>query len=73
LETSAPGGYGDTTASDAGAVGCTQQPDIKIGLHLLQYSYILFLVSSPVNGTVWMENLLAVDIGPITRQFMVRA
>jgi hypothetical protein len=49
------------------------QPDIEIGLHLLQRSCIFFLVSFPVNGTLWMENLLAVDIGPITRQFAVRA
>jgi hypothetical protein len=32
-----------------------------------------FFVSFPVKGALWMENLLAVDVGPITRQFVVRA
>jgi len=53
------------------AVFC--QPDIEIGLHLLQRSCMFFLVRFPVNGTLWMENLLAVDVGPITRQLVVRA
>ena len=73
METSAPGCYSDTTAFDAGAVGYTPRPDIKIGLHLLQYSYVFFLVSFPINETVWTENLLAVDVGLMTRQSAVRA
>ena len=73
LETSAPGCYSNTTALDAGAVVVLRQPNIKIGLHLLQHSYIFFLVSFPVNGTLWMENLLAVDVSLLTRQSVVRA
>jgi len=52
------------------AVFC--QPDIEIGLHFLQRSCIFCLESFPVNGTLWMKNLLAV-VGPITRLFVVRA
>jgi hypothetical protein len=70
---STPGGYSATTAFDAGTVGCTPQPDIKISVHPFQHSYIFFLVSFPVNGIVWMENLLAVDVSLLTRQFVVKA